>query len=141
MNQPSQAKIGVRSSGWTALHIAASAGDLAAVEDFIQFCPDCLDLVDNYGHNFLHIAVVNQHSNVVVHALGRREVGTSVLNAQDEDGNTPLHLAALNGDERTILSLLYDPRVDKNVVNKDGTKAIDMVSVYISNPCQELDFL
>ncbi|KAF5207369.1 Ankyrin repeat, partial [Thalictrum thalictroides] len=118
--QPSQSKARRGENGWTSLHHAAHHGDLSAVEDIINFCPDCLELVDSEGMNFFHVAAKFERIQVVKHVLGGKKIPDSVLNMQDNNGNTPLHIAALTGNESLTLCLLYDINVNKMTVNKNG---------------------
>jgi hypothetical protein len=47
------------------------------------------------------------------------------INAQDYEGNTPLHLAASNGHGR-IVRLLMDHGADSSIVNHEGFTASDL---------------
>lgn len=91
-----------------------------------------MGMVDKDGRNFLHVAVKFEQVDLLMHILDRTDVPSDVLNGIDHYGNTPLHLAALGGNERLILCLLYDPRVIKTTVNAKGEKVLDAVSFYIS---------
>ncbi|KAF5187526.1 Accelerated cell death, partial [Thalictrum thalictroides] len=125
--QPNQIKVRTGEKEWTLLHEAAHNGDVSIIEDIIKFCPSCLELVDNEGKNFLHIAAKSERVQVVIHFLGARDIPNSVLNAEDSDGNTPLHIAAITKNETMTLSFLYDPRVIKTTVNKDGKHVLDAI--------------
>ncbi|PIA29082.1 hypothetical protein AQUCO_06300041v1 [Aquilegia coerulea] len=127
--QPSQSKVHGE-NGWTALHYAAYKGDVSAVEDIMQVCPKCAELVDNVGQNFLHLAAKHQHIEVVKHVLGN--IATSILNAKNNYGNTPLHIAAISENQSMTLCFLYDPKVDNTTTNSNGQKVLDAVSQYIS---------
>ncbi|KAF5190661.1 hypothetical protein FRX31_019752 [Thalictrum thalictroides] len=112
---PIQSKTPMGSNGWTVLHYAASSGDLSSVADILRFCPDCSEVVDNKDQNFLHIAVKFEHVEVVRFCvLEIKDIASNVLNGQDKDGNTPLNIAALSGNETITLCLLRDPRVNIN---------------------------
>ncbi|KAF9600810.1 hypothetical protein IFM89_012549, partial [Coptis chinensis] len=126
--QPNQSEVRTGDNSWTLLHHASYQGDLDAIGDIILLCPSCFELVDNKGRNFLHIAAKQEHLKVVKRVLGIKDVPPSFWNVQDNDGNTPLHIAALGGSESLALCLLYDSRVDKNTVNKHGQKVLDAIN-------------
>ncbi|KAF5196345.1 Ankyrin repeat-containing protein [Thalictrum thalictroides] len=127
MMQPNQIKVCTGENEWTLLHHAAYNGDVSIVADIIKFCPSCLELVDNEGKNFLHIAAKWEKVQVVKHVLGARDIPVSVLNDQDNDGNTPLHIAAITGNETLTQCFLFDPRVVKTTVNKNGQPVLHAI--------------
>ena len=47
----------------------------------------------------------------------------NILNAQDEDGNTALHLA-IEKDSKWFIKVLVDLGADTSISNKRGTKAL-----------------
>ncbi|PIA27418.1 hypothetical protein AQUCO_07800035v1 [Aquilegia coerulea] len=128
---PNQTKIRTGDEEWTLLQHAAKNGDLSIIEDIIQFCPSCLELVDNEGKNFLHIAAKYERVQVVKHVLRAKDIAVNVLNDEDYDGNTPLHIAASTGNEPMTLCFLYDPRVIKTTMNKNGQHVLHAVSLFI----------
>ncbi|KAL5707053.1 hypothetical protein ACHQM5_025149 [Ranunculus cassubicifolius] len=125
--QPYHAKIRGEPKNRTPLHISASNGDLDAIEEMIRFCPECTELVDDESQNFLHIAAQFGHTKVVTHVLDTKDIALNILNAQDANGETPLHIAASSGNKKMTLALLYDDRVFKNTENTSGQKVLDAV--------------
>ncbi|KAL5716401.1 hypothetical protein ACHQM5_018100 [Ranunculus cassubicifolius] len=125
--QPRQCKVRIGTNGWTILQHATIQGDPSVVKEILQSCPDCSELVDNEGRNFLHLAIMFDHENVVKIILGSLDTGDDVLNGQDINGDTPLHIATLKGSESIAKLLLYDSRVNKMVQNRQGKKALDAI--------------
>ncbi|PIA32239.1 hypothetical protein AQUCO_04500085v1 [Aquilegia coerulea] len=125
--QSRQCKVRIGRNHWTLLHHATYKGNLSAIEDIVQFCPECLYLVDNDLQNCLHLAVKFERVNVVTHLLGIPTIADEVLNGQDNHGNTPLHIAALAENARIALLFLYNTKVDKTIMNMQGLRAIDMI--------------
>ncbi|PIA27423.1 hypothetical protein AQUCO_07800040v1 [Aquilegia coerulea] len=118
-----------RDEEWTLLQHAAKNGDLSIIEDTIKFCPSCLELVDNEGKNFLHIAAKYERVQVVKHVLRAKDRAIdNVLNEEDYDGNTPLHVAAITGNELLTRCFLFDPRVIKTTENKEGQHVLHAVN-------------
>ncbi|XWS13771.1 hypothetical protein CRYUN_Cryun36dG0066800 [Craigia yunnanensis] len=83
----------------TALHMAARQGHASIMKDIIRYCPDCCELVDKRGWNFLHFAAVTlQYASLTEffgYDFGIEYVSMQNLLVQkDEHGNTPLHVLA-----------------------------------------------
>ncbi|XP_057990989.1 protein ACCELERATED CELL DEATH 6 [Hevea brasiliensis] len=87
-------------------------------------CPDCCDLVDNRGRNVLHFAV-ESGSFEGVKTITEKPFLANLINQEDEDGNTPVHLLATHGLDAS--SLIRHRVVDKMTVNKANLIALDMV--------------
>ena len=51
--------IGDKDRNMTTLHLAAGRGDARMVEGILSLPPECYELVDNRGWNFLHYAVLS----------------------------------------------------------------------------------
>ncbi|GLC35040.1 hypothetical protein PLESTB_000547500 [Pleodorina starrii] len=88
--------------GWTELHVAADAGDLAKVRQIVQKNPTDLDRVTKDGRTALQLAAANGFEAVVGELLDRQAKTTK----QDESGRTALHLAAAGGRTRCVAALL-----------------------------------
>jgi ankyrin repeat protein len=106
-------------SGSFPIHIAASSDRLKAVKCFLQRCPECVNLCDTMGRTFLHVAVENRSWKIVSYAC-RTPSLASILNTQDNNGNTALHLAVQVGDLRMVCSLLREQQVDLDIPNNSG---------------------
>ncbi|KAL5716419.1 hypothetical protein ACHQM5_018114 [Ranunculus cassubicifolius] len=124
--QPAECRGG--KSSWSILHRAATTGDLPTVKDVIRFWPDCCDLLDNFGQNFLHLAARCGRVNVVKYVLELKNITANVLNGRDLHGNTPLHFAMSSNDASIALALLDDQRVNKLIKNMDGKNPLDLAS-------------
>uniref|UniRef100_A0A0E0Q869 Uncharacterized protein n=1 Tax=Oryza rufipogon TaxID=4529 RepID=A0A0E0Q869_ORYRU len=70
-----------------------SAGSMEAVKALLEKCPDCATLRDARGRTFLHAAVENKSYVVVRHVVRRSSELSSILNLQDDKGDTALHSA------------------------------------------------
>ncbi|KAL5547346.1 hypothetical protein UlMin_007033 [Ulmus minor] len=112
--------------GMSALHIAAQRGCIGVIETIIQTCPDVSELLDDKDQTALHVAVANRNMLVVTRFL-RMMPFNDLLNEPNKDGNTCLHVAALQGYEEIVLCLLDDRRVDQAAINNLGMTAADIV--------------
>ncbi|KAI3866940.1 hypothetical protein MKX03_021983 [Papaver bracteatum] len=89
--------------GMTALHHAAGGiyhprsghqSDIF-IEHVIRRCPDCWELVDSEGRNFLHVAVEKNRSKVVKYVFDMKSnyMVNNLIHSRDKHGNTPWNLA------------------------------------------------
>ncbi|HEX7715342.1 MAG TPA: ankyrin repeat domain-containing protein [Bacillota bacterium] len=74
----------------TLIYDAAVAGDLEQVQAVVARSPEAVNEKDEYGFTALHGLAGEEHYDIVRFLI---EHGADV-NAQNEDGITPLHLAA-----------------------------------------------
>lgn len=125
MQYDSSASYILDKSGMSALHVAAYAGHTKLMEELILGRPDICDLVDDKGRTALHAAVLGAQVKVVEYILKKLEFA-AIINEADKDGNTPLHLAAIQQNAKIIKVLSSDSKVDMIAINKDFLKPIDM---------------
>ncbi|CAO2201082.1 unnamed protein product [Urochloa humidicola] len=111
--------------GMFPVHVAASAGNQVAVIILLIMCPGCAGLCDSQGRTFLHIAVERKNHDVVKFVSWRPEF-KFVLNIQDCQGNTALHLAIRGGYLDIFQSLITSRYVRVNLPNKDGHTPMDL---------------
>jgi len=112
--------------GNTPLHLAAKSGNLGIVKALIDGGAD-LNVVSNalYGTP-LHIAVRRnkEGDSNIVKALIK---GGANLNLQDWQSNTPLHLAAINGNLE-VFDALIKGRANLNVQNERGDTPLHLAA-------------
>jgi oxysterol-binding protein 1 len=65
----------------------------------------------------LHLAVQCAPASMVEYVLSQHKVD---LSAKCRNGNTALHLAALQGRDDVVDLLLSDPEIDDSILNNDG---------------------
>ncbi|KAF3442506.1 hypothetical protein FNV43_RR16422 [Rhamnella rubrinervis] len=123
-------KIGDK-EGMSALHIAARKGlkeHIGVIRTLVEECPDVCELVDNRGRTALHVAVESGNRYAVKTLLNMPEFN-DLINEQDKDGNTSLHLAAFDVTHHAVLIMLAtDGRMEKTILNEMGMTAIDIIS-------------
>ncbi|XP_062227607.1 ankyrin repeat-containing protein At5g02620-like [Phragmites australis] len=107
------------------LHVAASAGNLVAVIILLTECAGCAGLLDSQGRTFLHTAVEKKRSTIVKFVCMRPDF-KSILNVQDNQGNTALHLAVLGGDLCIFQALMKNRYVRLNLPNEEGNTPMDL---------------
>ncbi|KAK2969268.1 hypothetical protein RJ640_021987 [Escallonia rubra] len=108
----------------TALHIAASRGHIDVMGEFFEHCPDCCEMVNARGRNFLHIAAEHDQGEAVTYILEKCAIVISFINQKDIDGNTPLHLFATSNC-LPQLGLISHPGADTNAFNKKNLTPMD----------------
>uniref|UniRef100_A0A2N9EJV5 PGG domain-containing protein n=1 Tax=Fagus sylvatica TaxID=28930 RepID=A0A2N9EJV5_FAGSY len=96
-------------------------GNVNAMEVLITACPDIYELLDNKSRTALHVAAENGESEAVNFFLERRDL-KGLIHEQDQEGNTPMHLAAIKGHHKVLLILARHTHrdIDINVMNKEG---------------------
>uniref|UniRef100_A0A0E0MDJ5 PGG domain-containing protein n=1 Tax=Oryza punctata TaxID=4537 RepID=A0A0E0MDJ5_ORYPU len=116
------------SNGEYPIHVAASMGNLNLVALLLRSCPECVGLRDARGRTFLHVAVDRRREAVVEFATdgGRTSRLAGVLNAQDDDGNTALHLAVISGVLKMFCYLIRNGKVRLDLANNDGLTPADL---------------
>ncbi|KAM3236335.1 ankyrin repeat-containing protein ITN1-like [Capsicum annuum] len=107
----------------TAIHIAASEGDVNMINELLNHCPDCWDTLNRDNQNALHVSVLNYEDEVVRFLLDSDKCD-SLVDEPDSDGNTPLHLLAASGIH--IPELIYHPRAKKMSFNKQNQTPLDI---------------
>ncbi|XP_050277914.1 ankyrin repeat-containing protein At5g02620-like [Quercus robur] len=112
--------------GMSALHISAMRGSGGVMRALIIKCPNTCELLDNKGRTALHLAVEHGKKNAVKILL-QTLTFQDHINEQDKEGNTPLHVAAINDRFKISMMLTDDRRVEKLAVNKEGMSAADII--------------
>jgi ankyrin repeat protein len=120
----------VDNDGLYPIHVAASVGTWQAIALFLKECPSSAGLRDAKGRTVLHVAVENKQVETIYRCmypwLARIMIGTkcmdlsqqaSIVNMQDDDGNTALHLAVESGSLLMFCALFGNRKVDLNITN------------------------
>uniref|UniRef100_A0ACD5XR66 Uncharacterized protein n=1 Tax=Avena sativa TaxID=4498 RepID=A0ACD5XR66_AVESA len=116
------------SDGSFPIHVAAFAKEVKAVAVLLKGREDCAELRDGNGRTFLHVAVLEESQSVVTFAskLQSRRFASSVMNMQDKDGNTALHLAVQVGNLWIFNPLMKNRKVMLNLRNNKGQTPLDL---------------
>ncbi|CAM0942736.1 unnamed protein product [Alopecurus aequalis] len=111
------------------IHVAASVDASYAIRDYIEYSPSCAGLRDARGRTFLHVAAgKKQKWTVVKNACMNRSLSW-ILNMQDNDGNTTLHLAVQLGSLIMFCALFANRKVHLNLTNGKGETPLDIACV------------
>ncbi|CAN6807093.1 unnamed protein product [Brassica oleracea] len=110
------------------IHMAAKYGHVQILEEILKRCPEALELLDKDGQNILHVAAKNGKLEVITFILRIYEDKNKkkLINEQDVDGNTPLHLATKNWHPKVVSMLTWDNRIDLKKTNNKGFTALDV---------------
>ena len=113
--------------GYYPIHIASRKGHIKVIKKFLDKYPDMIELLNEEGQNILHLAAMYGKAKVVDHMLKRHDLKVEMLiNNEDKNGNTPLHMAAMKGHPMVVSILTWYKRVDLKALNKEGKRALDI---------------
>lgn len=113
------------SSGLYPVHLAVKMGFVEVVAKLFDLCPDLDQLLDENGRIFVHLAVVQQREYIVKWICGKTELAEA-MNAQDNNGDTAMHLAIKAGHINIFARLLGTKKVNLCVTNKDRLTPRDL---------------
>ncbi|KAK8336129.1 hypothetical protein V6Z12_A09G099400, partial [Gossypium hirsutum] len=107
--------------GKTPLHLISKVGNPDGLVDrFLEVCPQSIKNVTTRNRTALHIAAEKNRLDsfqVLIRTLKKKDYCQEVVNRKDEDGNTALHIAAINNQPQNniesiiILRDCFSPRV------------------------------
>ncbi|KAJ3680247.1 hypothetical protein LUZ60_016525 [Juncus effusus] len=109
--------------GWTPVHLAANKGVVSVIEDLINASPEAMRTYR--GQTPFHMAVKGNCPDAVKFLVGAQ---SHMLNAQDNDGSTGLHLAVARGLVPVIDYLLSCTGINVNLTNTRGLTPLDALS-------------
>lgn len=107
------------------IHVAAMRNSWSTIRILLKKAPTCAELRDTQGQTFLHVAIKNQRPSMFG-GWHNHKLFPSILNVQDNDGNTPLHLAATVGNQWSFYLLIRNPKVQLDLVNNLGQTPMDI---------------
>ena len=100
-------------------------GDSTTITQAIKDCSDGSNIL--HGTTILHLAVQCAQPAVIEQVIAvSAETNTLDLNAQDKDGNTPLHIAAMLGRPTLVRILLAQHTADSSILNYQGRSALEL---------------
>ncbi|XP_011037456.1 PREDICTED: ankyrin repeat-containing protein At2g01680-like [Populus euphratica] len=103
------------------IHLACKEGSVALLKEFLKVIPYANEFINKKKQNILHVAAQNGHGFLIMYILEQdQKIVKALLNAMDEDGNTPLHLATQHGQPTSVFLIVRDSRVYPRIVNDDG---------------------
>ncbi|XP_011006809.1 PREDICTED: transient receptor potential cation channel subfamily A member 1-like isoform X2 [Populus euphratica] len=115
------------SDGNYPIHVACKNDSVDVVKEFLKITPYPKEFLNKKGQNILHVAAENGQGNVVRYILENdQKIVEPLLNEMDEDGNTPLHLAARQGQSMAAFVLVRDKRVENSIVNNENFTPYDV---------------
>ncbi|PIN23034.1 26S proteasome regulatory complex, subunit PSMD10 [Handroanthus impetiginosus] len=113
------------------LHCAAIKGRINIIDEIISISLESAEMTTFNGETILHLAVKNNQYEVVKYLTENINI-SKLLNMQDNDGNTILHLATA-GKLTTMVIYLLKIGTEVNSLNRKGYTALDVIEADASN--------
>ncbi|XP_057984391.1 protein ACCELERATED CELL DEATH 6 [Hevea brasiliensis] len=115
--------------GYFPIHIASKCGHIKVIKKLVKCWPNPEELLTEEGRNILHIAAMNGKDNVVRYILATPEL-RKILNEKDNNGDTPLHLAAGYCHPGVVLSLTRHKEINLHVRNNEMLSPFGVFAMY-----------
>ncbi|KAL4429689.1 hypothetical protein ABPG74_017098 [Tetrahymena malaccensis] len=109
------------SNDWTPLHYACQNGNTKLVSQLL-YHEATIDSESNIKQTPLIIASIGGYEDVLQLLM----TAGADINFQDNNGNTALHHACLNGNKRIVEMLLKKPSLDYKIPNKQNKEPYDL---------------
>ncbi|KAI4357359.1 hypothetical protein L6164_001312 [Bauhinia variegata] len=130
--------------GLTPLHLVSKDEKVELLAEFLSACPESIKDVTVQNETALHVAVKNGQFNALKVLLGwlfsnckkgASDVQNSVLNWEDKDGNTILHILVGQDNYANLqmVKWLIHGKINLNAKNSRGSTALDIVKDKIQN--------
>ncbi|KAF8406847.1 hypothetical protein HHK36_005968 [Tetracentron sinense] len=113
-------------NGRTPLQIATIKGRVTILSELIRVKPESTRVLTDRGETILHLCVKHNRLASLQLLVGSIQED-ELLNWKDHDGNTILHLAVARKQIEAIQFLLTTTRVEVNVLNANGSTALDVL--------------
>ncbi|EOY18339.1 Ankyrin repeat-containing protein, putative [Theobroma cacao] len=118
--------------GYTPLHHAVREGNVPLLSKFLENCPNSIFDLTIRKETALHIAAQNNNLEAFeailfwIHKTHEYDYMEKrrILNLQDKDGNTVLHMAASNNQTQMMKLLMESRMVKGDKVNQSGFTAL-----------------
>ncbi|KAJ8748338.1 hypothetical protein K2173_001757 [Erythroxylum novogranatense] len=107
------------------IHTACIKGHVEIVKKLLDAFYDKSECINKKGQNILHLASDSGNWKFVESIMAESWFG-KVANEQDEDGNTPLHLAAINGQCMVAFALLRHKLIKNDSLNNNRQTAYNI---------------
>jgi ankyrin repeat protein len=125
------------SDGMYPVLVAAKMGNKKLVFQFLEKHPRCVEFVDPRGRNIYHMAA-EQEDEKLITELSYSDEHKGLLDATDYGGNTPLHIAAMEGHKWVMFALWKKMSDDcNNAPNKKGQTPFDLSAIQMKNSCDK----
>ncbi|KAH6782954.1 hypothetical protein C2S52_007913 [Perilla frutescens var. hirtella] len=111
----------------TPLHLAAIKGRVEVMKVLLKAQPDAARIPVYGGENILYLCVKPYELEALKLLVETVDEPHELVNSQDVDGNTVLHLAVADKQVETIKFLVSVGGIEVNAVNHEGMTAVDVL--------------
>ncbi|KAJ4956969.1 hypothetical protein NE237_013752 [Protea cynaroides] len=114
--------------GLSSIHIATQRGHSSVIRELILQCPDCHELVDDKGRNALHLMSMYTNSQSLHSEILSKDILIkSMVNEVDNNGDTPLHFAAMRNNYMIAAAILPLRIADNSAMNNCYFTPLDII--------------
>ena len=120
----------INNKEWTPLHLACYRNQ-EEISDILLISGADIDAKTIKNRNAIHFAVKST-CNILINALAgiyRYKNSSDIINQTDNNGDTPLHLAASKGNKGIIWDLLIANGADPTIINNKGFTPLEIVKI------------
>ncbi|VVB07118.1 unnamed protein product [Arabis nemorensis] len=119
------------------IHMAMEKGHRKVVKEILKRCPASKMLLNKQGQNILHIAAKSGKARSFrLPDIKRLDADNYLIQEQDVDGNTPLHLATIMWRPRTVsyITIVASKKTRiLHIQNKDGLRPLDIAELKLQS--------
>ncbi|CAL9233139.1 unnamed protein product, partial [Arabidopsis halleri] len=115
------------------IHKAVEKGHEDVVKELLKRFPDSVEQLNKEGQNIIHIAAKSGKSrSFIMDHINKLDTKKHLMEEQDVDGNTPLHLATINWRPKSVRMLTNYKKV-RDIQNSAGLRPLDIAEINLQS--------
>ncbi|KAG7615013.1 Ankyrin repeat-containing domain superfamily [Arabidopsis thaliana x Arabidopsis arenosa] len=112
------------------IHKAVEKGHENVVKELLKRFPDSVEQLNKEGQNIFHISAKSGKSTLfLMEHINKVDTKNHLMEEQDMDGNTPLHLATINWRPKTVRMLTKFLSIRKKLLDKHNSVGLRLLDI------------